>query len=154
MSDIKEVISTITAYKNKYRRNDFPDFEISGIYDLSPSEKTEIIDIAYKWPDPWPHAFKKGIYLIFGNNMRLLYVGKASMKNDIGNRLNSYFRYTDDKKGCKIVHSGWKIQPRFVVTVAVPEGLAFEAPALEEYLISSLNTSQLENMKGILSKDE
>lgn len=147
MIEFTEVINKINTFKDNYRRDDIPDLRISKIYSLFPSGETNQL----KWPAPWPFAFEKGVYLIFGSNMELLYVGKASMQHNIGGRLSSYFRYNDDKTGCKIVHNGWITPPRFVVTVAVPEDMAFEAPALEEYLISSLNPP--ENKKGSMKEN-
>ena len=39
---------------------------------------------------PWPNADRPGVYFIFGQNMELLYVGKASW---LGRRLGDYFKW-------------------------------------------------------------
>jgi excinuclease UvrABC nuclease subunit len=80
------------------------------------------------------------VYIVLDASLFVLYVGKASMGSCIGKRLGSYF--VNDGGRCRIVHhheAAWTEEPRFVVTVAVPSKMAFEAAALEEYLIGALD---------------
>jgi hypothetical protein len=136
------LISTIDAiadYKANYRRHDFPDFEISGLYDLTPEKPRSCTTLpAHNWPNAYPHPGRAGVYLIFSDSLQLLYVGKASMGSSIPKRLQTYFRY--GKIGEMVLHhSTWSQPPRFFYVVAVPEGYEFEAPALEEFLIRRLH---------------
>ncbi len=70
------------------------------------------------------------------------------MSNTFGRRLGGYFSYAKDKKGCKVNHMGWSYSPKYVVTIAVPINMSFEAPALEEYLINELNEELPDNTIG------
>jgi excinuclease UvrABC nuclease subunit len=95
-------------------------------------------EVSLKFENPWPLCMSQGVYFIFGSGVRLLYVGKASMGSCIGARLSSHFLGTGPK-GCRVVNPYWSEEPRFVASLAVPEGMAYEAPALEEYLIAQLS---------------
>lgn len=128
----------IAEYEQRFRRNDLESLEKSGLYDLFPSNGAVEVPVAATWPDdPWPFASRAGVYLIFDEKLDLLYVGKASLSSSLGERLCNYFRIDRDR-GCCIRHDGWKKTPRYVATIAVPEDMRFEAPALEEFLITRL----------------
>jgi excinuclease UvrABC nuclease subunit len=88
--------------------------------------------------------------MILNRELEVLYVGKAS-QGPIGGRLAHYFKYNPDRKTCRVVHAGpggWSSPPIYVVGVAVPDELAFEAAALEEYLIRELQPS--DNTLGVV----
>jgi excinuclease UvrABC nuclease subunit len=111
---------------------------LSGVYALFPDEP-QTVEAEGGWSDKWPQSDEAGVYLVFGGSGRLLYIGKASMNQSIGNRLSFYFGSDRVDKTCTIVHEGrWKERPMYIATVAVPREMRFEAPALEEYLIASL----------------
>ena len=133
-SDITEAIGKYhDTYLGYYRS----DPQISGTYALFPFE-SEMEPAHHKWPDPWPNGESPGVYLILGERMKLLYVGKAAC---LAKRLNEYFRYTkDDNRGCHIVHDTWVERPSFLATVALKR--TFEASSLEEYLIHTLHPSE------------
>ena len=63
------------------------------------------------------------------------------MNHCIGRRLSTYFGMNRKTKGCEILQpDGWGgRRPAYVLTLAVPEGMSFEASALEEYLIDRLS---------------
>ena len=138
MATIRGVIRSIGFYSKKYRHPRSPSFDISKKYDLFPSKKSD----GTGWPDYWPYTNRQGVYLICDKNEQVLYIGKASRTNTVGARLSYHFT-SDSDGGCYINHDGWSSKPRYVVTVAVPRGMAFEAPALEEYLIT-----KYQNKKG------
>ena len=75
------------------------------------------------------------MYLIYSDTFELLYVGKASMGSCLGKRLYTYFGAAQE---CVLKHTTWTQSPRFMLTIAVPESMPFEAPALEEFLIGRL----------------
>lgn len=148
----KDVGDCLRAYHEKFRRTDLPELVISGIYVLTPPEEAGApLSIAGRWPDQWPNNGRQGVYLVFGKGYELLYVGKASAKSSMGARLSTYFQYNHTDRLCRIVeHTDWRSwskDPKYVVTIAVPEDFSFEAPALEEYLIASLQPPDNKNAR-------
>jgi len=138
MSTRDNALRAISDYEQRFRRDDLDRLEVSGLYDLFPSNGGVPVPVAASWPnDQWPYAKRAGVYLIFDEKLDLLYVGKASLNSSIGDRLYTYFREGQDH-GCRIRHEGWDRPPRYVTTIAVPENTRFEAPALEEFLITRL----------------
>lgn len=120
------------------------------MYALFPEEGSLPAEVTEKWPDNYPHYWRNGIYVVYGAGGEHLYVGKAS-HNVIGRRLDSYFAYDlqdEARKQCRVLDAGW--EPKFIVTVAVPDQMPFEASALEEYLIRELNptTNQVGKRTG------
>jgi len=149
MKTYEDVKKQIETYVKNFRRNDVDDLEISDLYDLFPGHKAKISrKVTAKWPDYYPYPERRGVYIIFDDRLNLLYIGKASMGNFLGNRLAGYFGYADDRQTCKIWHDNWTKQPRYIMTIAVPKDMPFEAPALEEYLVTSLQPC--DNTKGII----
>lgn len=133
----QHILDAVKQYHETYRHPNLPRPEASGIYALFPEEISSLV-AQYKWPDSWPNAERPGVYFIFGPNMELLYIGKASW---LSRRLGTYFQFAAGRgSACKIVHSGWKTRSRFLATVALSE--SFEAAALEEYLIGRLNPAE------------
>jgi hypothetical protein len=135
MAKKDEVLKQVDFYENKYRNCNLERFKISELYDLFPDKTTEH-KIDNSWPKPWTHSSKAGVYLFLDENLEVVYIGKS---NQFGYRFGSYFAYDEEKK-CRIKHS-WKTFPRFVITIAVPDDSKFECTALEEYLLSTIVTS-------------
>lgn len=95
---------------------------------------TEPLDISVKPKVSWPSNESAGVYVFLDADHRVLYIGKASFGNCIGGRLNQRFdknwnSKSRDSLGCK-----------YITTIPVPEGHRFEAPSIEEYLLSKLTT--------------
>ncbi|HVM48392.1 MAG TPA: hypothetical protein VMU04_10210 [Candidatus Acidoferrum sp.] len=135
---LTDIAAALDYYKQHLRRHDLPPLEpMSGLQALFPDLELAP-EVTSKWPEGWPCGADPGVYFIFGTGVRLLYVGKASMGANIGSRLSTWFKETPGR-GCRVVHSGWSEQPRFVAALRVPAGMAFEAPALEEFLIDRLS---------------
>jgi len=140
---LKDAKNKIEEYAKKFRNTSLPPLNISGLYDLFPYEEQilpEIIPVA-SWPDNYPNADKKGVYLILDDELNILYIGKASMNNWLGNRLGNYFGYENNTRKCKVWHTNWTAKPRYVLTVGFNDTLGFEAPALEEFLLGTVETS-------------
>ena len=136
MSDKNRFIDKVNEYQEKYRNPDLPKFEISDPYDLKAD---------WDAGKTWPLVGSQGVYAIFNAEKNLLYVGKASQTNTLGNRLSSYFIYAPDGKSCATPPNHiWSSEPRYVIAVAV--AYAFEAPSLEEYLIGELQPD--DNVRG------
>ena len=107
-----------------------PKLEISDLYDLDKD-----------WTNSYPNASLPGIYVFFDEIGDLLYIGKVSRKNVLGKRLSAYFGH-DDKGGWKL-HKPHEWEqygcPKYICTIPLPVDRSFEAPSIEEYLISKLN---------------
>ena len=145
MAQLQLLLDAVETYQNTFRHPKLPKFEISELYCLFPDENWTGI----KWPTTYEHTGRCGVYLMLPDENTVNYVGKTSMSSNFGSRLGSYFGYTDDRKGCRLWHE-WETKPRFLLTIAVPETMEFEAPALEEYLIREIPDG-LENRMGIQS---
>jgi hypothetical protein len=128
-------IVLIEVYEKKYRNPDLTKYVISGLYDLYPDSETEY-EIEKSWPNPWANSGNAGVYLFLNKNLEIVYIGKS---NHLGYRLSNYFSYDENKK-CKIKHT-WKSEPRFVITIAVPDDSKFECSSLEEFLLSKIATT-------------
>jgi len=132
---LAQVRRCLDEYQEKYRRPGLPALELRGMYALFPEEGLADF-VEARWNDQYPNADREGVYLIFGRTGMLLYVGKASMGASMGGRLGTYFA---GKNECRLLSTDWTERPTYVATIAVPEGMSFEAPALEEYLIRRLS---------------
>ena len=119
-----------------YRGPNMPKLVISGLYDLFPSSNSNACE--YRWPDDWPFVESPGVYFIFDADMQVLYIGKASMNSWFGNRLHTYFQFGSDKECVVQNRDSWNGDPRFVAVIPMDQKYRFEAPALEEYLITKL----------------
>ena len=129
----------IEAYQESFRNPKLPPLMVSDLYDLFPPNG--VPEAPAVWPDPWPGGEFAGVYLVIAADHSMVYVGKASMNSAIAVRLSSHFVF-DDQRNCRIKHpQSWKGEPRYVATVAMKHEYRFEAPALEEYLIAKLRTT-------------
>ena len=141
MVTLDDALAAIEQFR-LLRHSSLGRLEVGGKYSLS-TRGSAGHEADQFWPEEWEHADRCGVYLILDVSMRLLYVGKASMGNQLWNRLGTYF---GGRGKCKIKHDQWSDRPEFVVTVAVPEESTWEAPALEEFLIGKLQP--VDNVRG------
>jgi hypothetical protein len=90
-------------------------------------------DLCTQFATHFPDSESPGIYaLIAGNGIDVLRIGKAQC---LGYRLGAYFKRADGQRERGIAkHPGYK-NARYVVTVPLPIGRAFEAPSVEEFLL-------------------
>jgi hypothetical protein len=132
------ILDAVTQYHATYRHPRLAPLEVSGIYALFPDDPNAAT-AQYRWTtDQWPGHDHPGVYFIFGEGLQLLYIGRAAL---LGRRLHEYFKYVSGAgSGCRVVHTTWKSQPRFVSTIALEN--AFEAGAVEEYLIGILKPEE------------
>jgi len=111
---------------------------------IGPLYLSEAYDLDKAYPETyWPFANLPGVYIIYARDLTLIYIGKASMSATLGTRLGSHFKNSPD--GSVIRPPGWGAA-KFVQTVPLPRDHAFEAPAIEEYLLRELRTA--ENKQG------
>jgi len=150
MLTLERVREALRHYNESYRHPSLRLLTLSEVYGLFP-DTTNTGQATLAWPATWPCAGDPGVYLIFGPQMNLLYVGKASLSHTLGGRLSAYFQYAPDgSRGCAVLGT-WSARPTFVMTIAVDSDKAFEAPALEEHLISELQPP--DNTRGIMKRD-
>jgi hypothetical protein len=143
-ADFKREVSN---YHEKYRHPSRAPLTVSGLYDLAPGRSPHPPTEPAEWTWPsgeWPNAWKAGVYVVMADDLTVLYVGKASLASTIGSRLGSYFKEGDAKEARIPPDHRWSRNPRFVASIPVPE--PFEAPSLEEYLITALQPS--DNIRG------
>lgn len=151
MKSLNDLQQSVITYQTEYRNPRQPVFAFSRLYDLFPERMESVARMAeFKWPQKWPFAEFAGVYAVLAEDLTVLYVGKASLRSNIGKRLSTHFVY-DENKQCRPT-GNWQTPLRYVLTVAVPMGTEFEAPALEEYLIRELDPP--ENMQGRVSTSE
>ena len=135
----QSLIDAVHAFETQWRHQRLTSFTpISEVYSLFPGEAEPTLG----WPSPWPNGGHYGVYFVFYADMRLSYVGKASHSH-IANRLSAHFGGSS-KTGCRIKSPGWKERPMFIASIVMEH--AFEAPALEEFLIARLHPP--ENIHG------
>lgn len=139
MANLDTLISKIKYFEANYRGEGLEPFAYGSLYDLFPSNDEAIEGVTSKWPEPFPNLNEAGVYAFLSKDLEVLYIGKASMNHAIGYRLGSYCTYGEHKE-CKLKHT-WAGEPRYIYTVSVPGKTRFEAPALEEYLIGEVPTS-------------
>lgn len=147
MKSLQQIQYLIDEYQRLYRNVNLQPFVRGEIYSLYNRDRSSVVEAELYWPETWPLCDRYGIYAIFADEL-LLYIGKASLQ-PLGNRLGSYFRYSEDRQS-GIPKKGhiWTRMPTHVVTWAVPTESFFEASALEEYLIFNLGELLVDNELG------
>jgi hypothetical protein len=147
MANLDAVRKALEFYGETYRHPNLRPLAPSPVYSLFPDTGSAAEPPDLRWPAIWPNAGAPGVYLVFGPDMNLLYVGKASLTRNMGGRLSSYFQYAKDGgRGCAVMGT-WSARPTFIITVGVDSDKAFEACALEEYLITRLQPP--DNRRGV-----
>lgn len=135
MASKNEVLELVKFYEDNFRNSKLERFNVSGLYDLYPEKETKQ-EIENSWPNVWTNNSKAGVYLFLDENLEVAYIGKS---NQFGYRFGSYFGYNEEKK-CK-TKNNWKTNPRFVITIAVPDDSKFECSSFEEFLLSKITTT-------------
>jgi len=89
-------------------------------------------DISKEWPNSWPSGNLPGVYAFLDTNENPLYIGKASSGRNLKIRLSGYFK---NRQG-QCIKSKKAEDTRYVGLLPLPVTHGFEAPAIEEYLIT------------------
>lgn len=139
----REIEKLLEEYQRNIRHPNRTKFGPLQMYDLDINRQDQS---APGWPGKYPDADEPGVYFICDEHMHLLYIGKASWNNSVGARLGSYFGYNPDSS-CKVIHN-WTRPPRHVGVLPMNRDSAFEAAALEEYLITRLPECPPDNTIG------
>jgi excinuclease UvrABC nuclease subunit len=101
----------------------------------------EPFDLTKSWRDniTLQNAEYPGCYFLFDKDHRLLYIGKASMGSSMGARVASHFWWDKPAGELRATKVHWLASEKpakWLRTVVVKK--AWEAPSLEEYLITKL----------------
>lgn len=141
MASLDDVRGALRRYVDDFRKSGLEPLRISEAYDLLPDDAPATLGCRRRWPESYENPLSAGVYVVFDRLGQVIYVGKSSMNSSLSARLSSYFAFAPDRR-CRIQNGGpWtaEYQPRFVMNIAVPDSMRWEAPALEEYLIAALN---------------
>ncbi len=91
------------------------------------------------WPHrTWPGATQPGLYVFVNEHDELLYIGKASCTRALGHRLGHYF--SGRTLDTFTIADGNAAGATCVITIPLPPDHAFEAPAVEEFLLTRVAT--------------
>lgn len=105
----------------------------------------------HSWPHAeWPNSKRYGVYAFLDGRHNVLYLGKASCQHTLGQRLGAYFQGTS--VGRPDIVSDRAEDCVAVATLGLDKLRAFEAPAIEEYLISRV--PDLRNVCGARESGE
>ncbi len=121
----------LNVYCKAYHIN--PPFVVSDPWDVLSGSAPAAQGSVYDHTSP-------GCYLFYSEDGRLLYTGKASMKNTLGGRVASWFNPPSSATPAVLRHlDRWPIllpQARSIRTIKV--SFAHKAPSLKEFLIFNL----------------
>jgi hypothetical protein len=133
---LRRLRDEIDRFCDSFRPAGLPEFHLGIPLDLYPERQPlERLSPILTWADQWPYHDYPGVYSLFDEQFDILYIGKASMGRCLGKRLYEYFGSAEI---CIPKHD-WLLPVRYVVNTSCVKGFAFEAPALEEYLISRIS---------------
>lgn len=111
----RELSELVAEYSTEYRNSTLPAFTVCE-------------------PQPWKgwwgsqNSKKQGCYVIYSSLGEPMYIGKASLKATMGSRLAAHERSRDER---------WSDAAQVQMVIV---GEPFEAPSLEEFLLSRLST--------------
>jgi hypothetical protein len=144
MARLDDLRNTIALFNETYPRPQMPSLTLKPLYDLTLPHNARH---AENLPLQWPGAPCPGVYIFLGTDIVeqrpgddfVLYIGKASAGSTIGRRIGARYGYAEG-------YTHWQLKAsdqrwtyiKYVTAVTVPPHRAFEAPAIEEYLIACL----------------
>jgi hypothetical protein len=128
MKHLSDLHKAIDIFNEEYPRPGIKPIGLSERYDI----RKDFLNRSY------PNSDFPGVYILFDENMNILRIGKASCDRALGSRLSDYFEYGPDKEGVA-KDSDYKVV-RYLMTIGLSKDRAFEAPAIEEYLIGKLDS--------------
>ena len=126
MATIDDLIKELKNFNSRYPRPKIGILELSAAY-----------DIRVDFTKVYPGTEFPGVYVISKVNGEILRIGKASCSSSLGKRLSSYYRWHDKKYIGVGKYEGYT-EAFIIHTISLPQDRAFEAPAIEEYLIDRL----------------
>lgn len=148
MPNLQDVKAAIDDFLGMQRG--LNEIDVSDYYALFPSGARTDIPISGGWDsEPYPHQYKAGVYLIFSEDLELIYIGKTD--SNFGSRLYNHFKGSG---ACNVVQSGWSKKPYYVVSIPVERSKshAVSPVCLEDFLINRLQPC--DNTRGIIKNSE
>ena len=138
MASFIDLKSAISELNDNFRRPGLPALEFSlPLYDLKSD-----------WTKTYPNADGPGVYVLLDGNQVVVYVGKASFSATIGSRLGNHIVRDSNGEPC-VSNPAWEsAHIRYISTIGLPIVHAFEAPAIEEFLITRLQPCPFLNHIG------
>ncbi len=140
--EINEINITIKEF-NKYLIKDYeiPCFDLKSGF-----ENNSIVKIIHKEWDSFgfPNNGTRGVYFVFGyseisNDKNGIYIGKASLSSTTSNRLYSHLNPSRTKEHFTMNYGSENYIIEYMASIDLDKlKISFIAPALEEYLITSL----------------
>jgi hypothetical protein len=100
---------------------------------------SNIYDLRTSFASSYPNVSQPGIYVMMDSHGTVLRIGTASCGRTLGDRLGDYFKWGDRALGSGVARNSQYGDVCFVVTIGLPSDRAFEAPAIEEYLLSKVD---------------
>ena len=106
---------------------------------MGPLFLSERCDLDGGWSNEyWPYSTLPGVYVVYSETNKLVYIGKTSCSSNLGARLGAHFK--KGPGGTAARPEGWD-EAKYVRTIPVPHEFAFEAPAIEEYFLGIVKTT-------------
>ncbi|MBA7637195.1 hypothetical protein ES703_44831 [subsurface metagenome] len=129
-----EIEEAVAEFQGKFPR---PDINVL---------KIDWHDLEKEWQSPWRNGNKPGAYIFLDSDECRLFIGKASSGRNLKTRLTGHFYANKNDKNSK---QGKKaLGTRYVGLLGLPPEHGFEAPAIEEYLITLLGPPRNEVIVG------
>jgi excinuclease UvrABC nuclease subunit len=127
MADFVALQAAIEELNEKHPRPGIPPLTLSPIYDLKAH-----------WPNQYPCSDQAGVYIALDESKNVVYVGKASLSNVIGKRIGTRIWRGMDPATYAVVADWQDVSVRFIAAIGLDSEHAFEAAAIEEFLIGRL----------------
>lgn len=152
---IGKINESLSAFSNFLR----PEFSIPVFDDFilnNPKLSWKLKEVG--WNDTmFPGDESPGVYFIFGKSTTHegktgLYVGKASFNHIIGKRLYSHLKHGSKDMNYKMKDANGEVFELDFITTIPMKSTRFLSPALEEYLIDSLQNNGVQLLNAVGKK--
>jgi hypothetical protein len=127
MTMLEDLQRMLAEFNRDYPRPGLPPLVLSEPYDLIEHWQRKMT---------WPSSNLPGIYVVCDGAFRVWYIGKSSWGSNIGSRLGAHFKNGADKLAESRYQDWREAKLRYVLTIGLPPAHSFEAPAIEEYLVT------------------
>lgn len=127
MPNLQDLQAALEEFNTQYPRPNMDKLLLSDEYNILKDFRSH-----------YPYAEYPGVYAIFNFSGELLRLGKSSCNSTLGARLSTYYKWDKVEYIGVPKHIGYE-DVIIIRTIKFPKDRAFEAPALEEFLIGKLN---------------
>lgn len=159
MKEYEEIICKINESLSAFSEFLRPEFSIPVFDDdilNNPKLSWKLKEVG--WNDTmFPGDESPGVYFIFGKSIEQaenmgLYVGKASFNQKIGNRLYIHLNHGSKDMNYQMKDASGEVFALDFVTTIPMKSTRFLSPALEEYLIDSLQNNGIQLLNAVGKK--